>query len=67
MVMHLNGSYEENEMIGVEQAWPSRQPRDFSTEITLIFHSHYHRLLLPTKRAKNIMEGPLLNLMAIIA
>ena len=41
----------KNEMIDFRQAWSSRQPRDFSTKITLVFHSYYHRLLLSTKRA----------------
>ena len=52
--MHWNEFYKENEMIEVGQIWPSGWLRDFSTKITLNFHSYYHRLLSPTKRAVNV-------------
>ena len=37
LVMCWNEFYEENEMIEIGQAWLSRQPKAFSTKITLIF------------------------------
>ncbi len=54
--MHWNEFYEQNEMIEGCQAWPSRKPRDFSTKITLAFHSHYRGLLPSTKRAVSGMS-----------
>ena len=36
-IMHWNEFYEENEMIVVGQARPSKQPSDFSAKITLVF------------------------------
>ena len=56
MVIHWNEFYEENEMIEVGQALPSKQAGDFSTKITLIFYSHYHRLLPPTKQTVNVIK-----------
>ena len=53
MKIHWNEFYEViNVMIEVGQVWPSRYARDFSTKITLIFHSHYHRLLSTTKQTE---------------
>ena len=56
MVMHWNEFYKENEMIEVGQVWPSKYPRDYSTKIILIFHFHYHRLLLTTKRVVHVIR-----------
>ena len=46
----------------VGEACSSRYQKDFSTKITLVFHFHYHRLLLFTKRTviirqKNLVLG----------